>query len=458
MIAEALGLADPEAEAEAEAEAGPAELDNPRRDIRAGAMIAFAFFVVLLGIAAFAPLDAGVIGMGQIAVSGNRQSVQHQEGGVVTALHVREGQRVRQGQILVELAAPDLLAAERALTSNYLTLLAQRARLVAEMNGRSSFAAPEEFATLPASDRALARQALELQRTQIRATTGAQSSQQSVITQRSRQLNEQRAGYLAQQRSLQEQQRILEEELSGLRELEERGFASKTRIRGLERAQEELRGREAAMAAEAARASEGMGEARMQGITLDRTDLEDAANELRDVQIRLSEVLPRLIATREQVQRATVRAPATGSVVGLSVFTVGGVVAPGQTLMEIVPVDKALIIRARINPNDADDAFQGQHAQVRFTSVHDRTLPLLSGKVRTVSADSFTDEATGISYFSAEIEVPLSELEKVRGSLGQGQLRPGLPVEIVLPTRKRTALQYILEPLTTHLWRSLREQ
>jgi multidrug efflux pump subunit AcrA (membrane-fusion protein) len=133
-------------------------------------------------------------------------------------------------------------------------------------------------------------------------------------------------------------------------------------------------------------------------------------------------------------------------------------VAPGQTLMEIVPDDKALVIRARINPADADDAFQGQRAQVRFSSVQDRTLPLLSGEVRTVSADSFTDDATGLSFFSAEIEIPLSELAKVRGSLGQGQLRPGLPVEIVLPTRKRTALQYILEPLTAHLWRSLREE
>lgn len=211
------------------------------------------------------------------------------------------------------------------------------------------------------------------------------------------------------------------------------------------------------MAAEAARAAEGIGEARMQGITIDRTDLSEVANELRDVQTRLSEVLPQLISAREQVNRATVRAPATGSVVGLSVFTVGGVVAPGQTLMEVVPENKALIIQARINPADADDAFQGQRAQVRFSSVEDRTLPLLNGRVRTVSADSFTDDKTGLSYFTAQIEVPPSELSKVRGSLGRGQLRPGLPVEIVLPTRKRTALQYIIEPLTSHLWRSMRE-
>jgi HlyD family type I secretion membrane fusion protein len=438
-------------------DAGPEGLDDPARDIRAGSIVAFLFFVLLLGLAAFAPLDAGVLGNGQIAVLGNRQAVQHAEGGVVTGLHVREGQRVRRGQLLVELAAPDLQATERALTSNYLTLIAQRARLVAELSGHSTFGAPAEFAALPVSDRELARQALELQRAQIRAKSGAQSSQQSVIAQRSRQLSEQREGYIAQQRSFQEQRRILEEELAGLRELEERGFASKTRVRALERAQEELRGREAAMAAEAARAAEGIGETRMQGITIDRTDLSDAAAELRDVQTRLSEVLPRLISAREQVQRATVRAPASGSVVGLSVFTVGGVVAPGQTLLEIVPEDKALVIQAKIRPTDADDAFKGQRAQVRFSGVEDRTLPLLSGQVRTVSADSFTDQATGMSYFSVEIEVPPLELEKIRGLLGQGELRPGLPVEVVLPTRRRTALQYMVEPLTAHLWRAFRE-
>ena len=450
MIPRALAFLGPDTEGQT--------LDNPTREIRAGALVAFLFFVVLLGLAAFAPLDAGVIGTGQIAVLGNRQAVQHPEGGVVTGLHVREGQRVRQGQLLVELAAPDLKAAERALTSNYLTLLAQRARLVAEMAGRGSFAPPAEFASLPAADRELAAQAIELQRSQINARSGAQSSQQSVINQRARQLAEQREGYLAQQRSFREQQRILEDQLAGLREIEARGFASKTRIRELERAQEELRGREAAMAAEAARAAEGIGEARMQGITIDRSDLADVATELRDVQTQLSEVLPRLIAAREQVTRATVRAPATGSIVGLSVFTVGGVVAPGQTLMEVVPENKALIIQAQINPNDADDAFEGQIAQVRFSSIEDRTLPLLTGKVLNVSADSFTDEHTGRRYFEAQIEIAQSELRQIQGSLGRGQLRPGLPVEVVLPTRKRTALQYILEPLTSNLWRSLREQ
>lgn len=432
--------------------------DDPRRDIRIGSAIAFFFFVVLLGWAAFAPLDAGVQGVGQIAVSGNRQSVQHRDGGVVSAINVREGQHVKAGQVLVELSTPDLLATERALTGDYLTLLAQRARLMAERAGFRSFAPPPEFNNLSGEDKALADDAMRLQRAQMQARLNSMSAQQSVLGQRSAQLGEQRGGFSEQRRSYQEQQRILGDEIRGLKQLEAKGFASTNRIRELERAQEALRGQEAAMAAEMARAGEGMGESRMQSLSLRQQTLEQVATDLRDTQSRLSEVLPKLISAREQLQRSKVRAPATGQVVGLTVFTVGGVVAPGQTLMEVVPDNKALVIQVQLNPQDADDVFRGQEAQVRFTSVQSARLPLLKGTVRTVSADSLNDEKTGRTFFRAEVEVPPEELKQVQGLLGRGRLRPGLPVQVVLSTRKRTALQYILEPLTVQFWGSLREQ
>jgi HlyD family secretion protein len=258
--------------------------------------------------------------------------------------------------------------------------------------------------------------------------------------------------------SLREQQRILQDELSGLKELAAKGFASINRVRAVERALEELRGREAAMTAEMARAGEGMGETRMQSLSLRRGSLEEVAAELRDTQTRLSDILPKLVSSREQLQQSRLRAPASGLVVGLSVFTVGGVVSPGQTLMEVVPDNRNLVIQAQVSPSDADDVYQGQQAQVRFAGVHDRTLPMLTGTVRTISADRLTDEASGLSYFVAEVEIAQSELDRVRGALGRGQLRPGLPVEVVLTSRKRTALTYLLEPLTAHFWSSLREQ
>ena len=427
---------------------------NPSREIRMGVIIAAAFFVLFLGWAAFVPLDAGVHAGGTIAVAGNRQTVQHKDGGVVNAIHVREGQHVRAGGVLIELSAPELKAAERALTSDYLTLLAQRARLLAERSGQRDFAAPAEFATLSPADRELAAQVMQLQRSEMHARSGSISAQQSVLGQRAGQLVQQQSGYTQQRAALIEQQRLINEELDGLRKIAEKGFASMNRVRELERAESQLKGQQAAMEAEYARAGEGIGETKMQSLSVSRERLEQIESDLKDTQSKLSETLPKLVATREQLEHSQVRAPATGQVVGLQVFTVGGVVAAGQKLMDIVPDGRELIVQAQLAPTDADDAFPGQKAQIRFLSVHNRTLPLFTGTVRTVSADSFTDEKTGKSYFRAEIVVPEAELNRVRSVLGQGELRPGLPVEAVLKVRSRTALQYLLEPLTGALWRS----
>jgi HlyD family secretion protein len=427
---------------------------NPRDEIRAGTIVACLFFVVFLGWAAFIPLDAGASASGTIAVFGNRQTVQHKDGGVVTAIRIREGQHVEAGQVLIELSAPELRASERALTSDYLTLLAQRARLLAERSGQRGFAPPAEFSTLSPEDRPIAAQVMQLQRSEMQARSGSISAQQSVLGQRAQQLVQQQGGYVKQRQALVEQQRLIAEELEGMQKVAEKGFASINRVRALERAEADLKGQEANMTAEYARAGEGIGETRMQSLSVVRDRQQQIEADLKDTQSKLSETLPKLVATREQLQHSLVRAPVTGQVVGLTIFTIGGVVAPGQKLMDIVPDGRELVIQAQLKPTDADDAYPGQTAQVRFVSIHNRTLPLLTGRVRTVSADSFTDEKTGRTFFRAEIVVPEKELNEVRSVMGQGELRPGLPVEAVLKVRRRTALQYLLEPLTGALWRS----
>lgn len=431
---------------------------DPSREIYTGASVAAAFFVLLLGAAALVPLDAGATAPGVIAVSGNRQTVQHKDGGVVTAIHVREGQHVVRGQVLVELSAPELRAAERALTSDYLLALAQRARLLAESNGQRDFSPPPEFASLNAEDRGMGLAVMQQERAEMRARYASLSAQQSVLGQRGQQLSQQQSGFVQQRLALVEQQKLIADELAGLKSIAAKGFASMNRVRELERAQADLHGREAEMTSEYARAGEGIGETRMQSLSVSRDRMQQIEADLQDAQSKISEVLPKLVATREQLEHALVRAPATGQVVGLSVFTVGGVVAPGQKLMDIVPDGHELVIEAQLTPSDADDVFVGQNAQVRFVAVHDRSLPLFNGRVRTVSADSLTDEKTGRSFFRAEIGVPDSELRQVRAVLGNGELRPGLPVETVLTVRKRTALQYLLEPLLGAFWRSGHEE
>jgi HlyD family secretion protein len=286
------------------------------------------------------------------------------------------------------------------------------------------------------------------------ARSGSVSAQQSVLGQRAQQLVQQQGGYTSQRAALIEQQRLIGEELDGLKSIAAKGFASMNRVRELERQEAELKGQQASMEAEYARAGEGIGETKMQALTVVRTRQEQIESDLKDTQSKLSETLPKLVATREQLEHSLVRAPVTGQVVGLTVFTIGGVVAPGEKLMDIVPDGRELVIQTQLKPTDADDAYPGQTAQVRFVSIHNRSLPLLTGRVRTVSADSFTDEKTGRTFFRAEIVVPEKELNQVRSVLGQGELRPGLPVEAVLRVRKRTALDYLLEPLTGALWRS----
>ena len=172
--------------------------DDPRSDMRVGYAIVIGFFVILMGWAAFAPLDAGIYAPGSVAVSGNRQAVQSRDGGIVGSIAVREGDSVKSGDLLVSLSAPDLKSNERALTSEYFSLLAQRARLLAERSGGSRLVPPPEFNNLSGDDLRLAEEALRFQQLQMRARTGSQSAQNSVLSQRSRQLGAQQSGYVEQ--------------------------------------------------------------------------------------------------------------------------------------------------------------------------------------------------------------------------------------------------------------------
>ena len=150
--------------------------------------------------------------------------------------------------------------------------------------------------------------------------------------------------------------------------------------------------------------------------------------------------------------------PASGQVVGLKVFTIGGVIPPGETLMEIVPERVKLVVQTQIAPTDADDIYVGQEAEIRISALHNRQLPILTGKVTRLSADSFLDERTGQRFFTAEVNADPVVLKKFSELVGGGRIKAGLPVEVILPTRKRTLFQYLMEPLDQSLWSTFREQ
>jgi HlyD family secretion protein len=431
--------------------------DNPGRDIRIGMVIAGLFFIVFLGWAAFAPLDAAAIAPGHLAVSGQRQTVQHREGGVIAQILVKEGDKVRQGQVVIRLAGSDVRAQERALAAQAIGLLAQRARLNAEQRGLNVIRPPAEFGQLAPEDRAQAAEEMRIQQAQMRTRRAVLSAQRGALGERVGQAGSEGQGYSRQVASLNEQIKLLDDELSGMRSAAEKGFVSQNRIRALERARAQLEGQRGQYSATIAQSRGLASESRIQSLEAQGNYMERVATELREVEASLNDVLPKLQAARDQLARTEIRAPASGTVVGLTVFTPGGVIEPGQKLMDVVPEDASLTIEARLATTDGDDVYPGREAFVHFDALHERTLPALEGKVTRVSADAFTDEKTGASFYTTEVAVPQSELKKIEDLRGAKALRAGLPVSVQIPLRKRTALQYAFEPLTASLRRSFHE-
>jgi len=437
--------------------AAPVEVtDSPNREMTAGGIIILLFFGLFLGWGAFAPLDAGAYAQGKVSVSGNRQAVQHREGGTVALLHVKEGDRVNQGQVLIELSTGELRASERGVTGQIVALLAQRSRMTAERDGMAAVPTPAEFANLSDEDRILADEAMRLQRLQFAARRSGRGTETGVLGQRELQLEQQVQGYQRQIAANIEQRRLIGEELEGMRSLAARGFAPENRVRALERNAAGLDGELGSLRAQVARAREAVGETRLQSLGVTTRLNEDVADNLRQTEVDLNDLRPKQTELRNQIARAQIRSPATGQVVGLTVFTQGGVIQPGQTLMEVIPERAAQVIVASIAPTDIDDLLIGMSTEVKFPGLRDRSTPILHGTVTLISADSFVDEASNRSYYRAEVVIPPAELAKLGAA--RTHIRPGMPVEVVVLLKKRTALQYLIEPLTRSLWRSGSEQ
>lgn len=404
----------------------PPSSDDGRAEIRRGGLVMAAFFGLFMGWAAFAPLDAAVVAQGWVVVAGNRQTVQHRDGGTVSMLAVEEGQRVQAGDILIELGAPEVHAQERSLFSQVVDLQIRRARLLAETAGRA-MVKPAEWAEFSPEDRAEADAAWD---EHARGTRGRMSSE----------IDARIAGYNEEIIAVGRQEVLIEEELVGMRELADEQLVPLTRVRALERSLAELQGRRGELRAMIAAAREN------------RNDT------LRDVQSRLAEVEPQFVSARAQLEQTRIRAPATGAVVGLTVHTPGGVIRAGERILDIVPEQQELVVEARVRPEDVDDLTIGLQTEVKITAFSGRDMPILDGTLQSVSADRFVDERTGEGYFMIRVSVSPEELEEMAAdSDGARQLRAGLPAQIVAPIRKRTALDYLVEPLNQALWRSFRE-
>lgn len=434
--------------------------DTPRTDIRLGLIVGGLFFVVFGGWAACAPLNAAVHATGSVVVAESRRTVQTQDGGTIDAIHVREGELVKAGEVLVEMRDGEARAERDALEAQWIELTALRARILAEEIGQPNVVPPPEWATrLNHPARARAEAVLQRQQSELEARRRFVRTQRGIIGSRRSQLSVQVGGLDAQRNALERQRALIADELAAARQLNERGFMPLPRVRALERSMAQIDGEIAGIQGDKARAREAMGETAMQSLSVDDQERVRRSEDLRRTDQLLAETTPRLEAATARLERALIRATTTGTVVGATGTTPGMVAPAGGRLMEIVPTDDELVIDAQIAPHDADDVAVGMAAEVRFPGLNGRVMPILSGTVENISADRFVDQRTGVGYFTVRVRVSDESLVALATNHPKGlnALGPGLPAEALIKLRERTALQYLLEPLDQTIWRSFRE-
>lgn len=423
-----------------------------RRPIVMGSIVVGVFVVGLTLWAAVSPLESAVVAPGSVRVEDNRKTVRHREGGTVRAILVREGQHVKLNQVLLRFDDVQPKATSDVLQSQYDTLMAQSARLQAEATGLRAVAYPAELLARAADPRV----AGVIRDQDFLFTSRLQSfeTQGEVLGQRLQQVETQIGGVKAQIDAVNESDKLTKEELAGYQTLYEKGYAPKTLILRYKRTLADLAGRRGSLVADTNRLREQMGETRLQLTNLREQRVSQAAEGLRQTQNGLAEVSPKLAAARQILDGATVRSPADGYVLDLTQFTVGGVVAPGERLMSVVPANTPLIVTVRIKPQDTDIVKPGLKARVRLSAYSGQRVPPVAAEVVNISADALVDERNGESYFRADVRIAPQELTKLPKGV---TLRPGMPAEAMIVTGKRTVLSYVISPLTDTIRDALRE-
>jgi len=435
-----------------------ASVDNPRRDILLGFIVIALFFGGFLGWAAFAPLDAAAVAPGVVQVSGNRKAVQHLHGGTVDEILVSNGDRVTRGDLMVRMDTDEMLGNRRQLLSRLITLRAREARLLAEQAGLDTVEAGPWLSSLTGDAADEAAGALSSEQDQLNTRADSLIGQIDVLQQRKVQLQQRSQGLQSQLRANTEQRSLLQDQLADVQQLYEKGLSPLTRVRQLQGQLVSLEGDNGRLNSSIAEARETMGEVDLQISSLQDELNTDVTARLSQTQREIAEVQPQYDTIALRVERAEVRAPVSGLVVGMSVFTEGGVVSPGQVLMEVVPEEEPLVIRARVDPSQADDVQIGMEAEVRLEIARSRENPILFGEVTGLSADRIVDERTGMPYFDAEVVVPPEEMQRLEEFIGREiTLRPGYPAQVIIPLRARTMMGYLAEPITGALWQAGRE-
>ena len=421
-----------------------------RRNVRLGTVSAL-LLVGGLGLwAATSSLSGAVVATGHLVVDSNVKSVQHQQGGVVGVLKVQNGSVVSAGDVLVRL--DDTVAkANLAIIDNGLAeLAARRARLIAERDGLTAVQYPAELLERQAEQQVA--QLIEGENRLFALRRQAREGQVSQLRERIEQFRQEIAGIEAQQASKKKEIALIEVELKGVQELWKKKLVSISRLADRQRAQAQINGEDGALTAASAQTRGRISETELAIIQIDQDMRSEVAGELREIDAKAAELRERQVAAQQSLKQIDIRAPQSGRVHQLAVHTIGGVIAPGEAIMQIVPTSDALVVEARVAPQDIDQIRVGQPTTLRLSAFNQQNTPEVEGEVTRVSPDLIEDAKTGVSYYAVRIVLSVQSLEKADAL----ELKPGMPAEAFLKTGDRTVLSYLLKPLVDQATRAFR--
>ncbi|GAA0770859.1 HlyD family type I secretion periplasmic adaptor subunit [Roseibium denhamense] len=411
----------------------------------------FALFVVVFivgGIGLWATVTeiaGAVVSSGTVVVESNVKQVQHREGGIVKNIQVKNGDTVAAGDLLIALDDTVTRANLAVITKQLTELTAQELRLEAERDNLSEIIWPDGRTV---GDIELGQQLL------LEARRNSTDGRKNQLEEQIRQFNKQTEGLEAQVTAKDSEIELIAEELADLDNLLSKQLVPKSRVTALRRETARLRGEYGDLIAQIARTKEAISERRIQILQIEESYRAEVLEQLQEVRSRIAQLEEQKIAAEDELTRVEIVAPRDGYVHQLSVHTIGGVIAPGETVMSIVPREDQLIVEAQVRPVDIDQMAPGQAARVRFPSFDQRTTPELNATLLTVSADLTEDERTGMSFYTARLVIDDAEL----GKLGQQALVPGMPVETFLQTGDRTVLSYLVKPITDQIAHAMRER
>jgi S-layer protein transport system membrane fusion protein len=439
-----------------EALPAPAVSINCRPVLQLGAGLIVFTFVVLGGWSAVARIDSAVVANGAIAVESNRKTLQHLEGGIVREIAVHDGDVVHQGDTLIRLDPTRTEANDKGFRQQLAIASATQARLAAQRDMQEAIALPPDVLAL--RDDPMIANAIRDNQGQFDNRRETLQRNAEVIEKQIAQAQDEVRQATVDERTAQGQLDSIDIELPNLRGLLERGLVALPRVTTLERQQIQTKGQLESARINGAKAREKVKELQANIERLKQDYRQEGANGLPDVRKVISDATQQLALARDALQRVEIKAPVTGTVQQLKVFTIGGVIKPGDPILDIVPLTDTLVVRAKVVPIDVDRILTGEHVEIRIPQFTRFELRPIEGVVRSISRDSILDPQSisgpGTAYYAVEVTVD-------RASIPEGvrdRLIAGMTVDTIIRTQERTVLSYLIAPLTNRLAKSMHER